>query len=71
MLAAYYDKASSDDFETNFAGTWIAQHPTQSAGRHLILKFDFSGVGGSREAITAGFMLKLKAGIWQFVKRYL
>lgn len=71
MLAAYYDKAAADDFETNFAGTWIAQHPTPSANRYLVLKFDFSGVGGSREAITAGFMLKLKAGMWQFVKRYL
>ncbi len=71
MLAAYYDKAAADDFETNFAGTWIAQHLTPSAKRYLVLKFDFSGVGGSREAITAGFILKLKAGIWQFVKRYL
>lgn len=37
----------------------------------MVLKFDFSGVGGAREAITDGFMLKLKAGMWQFVKRYL
>ncbi len=71
MLAAYYDKAAAGDFEKNFAGTWIAQHPTPSAGRRLILKFDFSGVGGSREAVSASFMIKLMAGLWQFVKRYL
>lgn len=71
MLAAYYDKAAAGDFEKNFAGTWIGEHPTPSAGRHLILKFDFSGVGGSREAVAASFMIKLKAGMWQFVKRYL
>ena len=71
MLMAYYDKAAAGDFERNFAGTWIAEHPTPYAGKYLVLKFDFSGVGGTEETLAANFMLKLKDGMWQFVNRYL
>lgn len=71
MLAAYYDKAAADDFEKNFAGTWIAEHPTPSANQYLVLKFDLSGIGGTEKTLADNFMIKLKDGMWQFVLRYL
>lgn len=71
MLAAYYDKAAADDFEKNFAGTWIAEHPTPTANKFLVLKFDLSGIGGTEKTLAANFMIKLKDGMWQFVLRYL
>ena len=71
MLAAYYDRAAADDFEKNFAGTWIAEHPTPSANQYLVLKFDLSGIGGTEKTLPTNFMIKLKDGMWQFVLRYL
>ena len=71
MLMAYYDKAAAGDFERNFAGTWIAEHPTPYAGRYLVLKLDFSGIGGSEETLAVNFMIKMKDGMWQFVNRHL
>lgn len=70
MLMAYYDKAAAASFERNFAGTWIAEHPTPFANKFMVLKFDFSGIGGPVDTLAPGFMLKMKAGMWQFVKRY-
>lgn len=71
MLIAYYDKVAADDFEQNFGGTWIAEHPTPLANKFLVLKFDFSGIGGTEDTLANNFMLKMKDGMWQFVIRYL
>ena len=70
MLMAYYDKAAAQDFAPTFAGTWINENPTPFASRYLVLKFDFSGIDGTDETLATNFMLKVKDGMWHFVKRY-
>ena len=70
MLAAYYDKAAKADFEKNFAGTWIGEHPTPLASQYLVLQFDFSGIEPGEE-LVAGFISNVKTGLITFQSRYL
>ena len=70
MLAAYYDKAEKENFEKNFAGTWIGEHPTPFASQYLVLRFDFSGIGPGPGMID-GFVTSVKTGLISFQARYL
>ena len=42
MLAAYYDIARQDKFDTLFDGLWIQQHPTEEKGLYQVIHLDFS-----------------------------
>ena len=42
MLAAYYDIARQDKFDTLFDGLWIQQHPTDEKGQYQVIHLDFS-----------------------------
>ena len=42
MLAAYYDIAGQDKFDTLFDGLWIQQHPTEEKGQYQVIHLDFS-----------------------------
>ena len=70
MLMAYYDKAASGDFDRNFSGTWIGEHPTQLANKFLVLKLDFSGIEGG-DGLIDNFNINVLLGLRDFVSRYL
>ncbi len=70
MLIAYYDKAAAGDFDQNFSGTWIGEHPTSLANKFLVLKLDFSGIDGG-DGLIDNFLIKVKSGLHNFVTRYL
>lgn len=70
MLIAYYDKAAARDFDQNFSGTWIGEHPTSLANKFLVLKLDFSGIDGG-DGLIDNFLIKVKSGLDNFVTRYL
>ena len=42
MLAAYYDLARQDKFDTLFDGLWIKDNPTEEKGMFQVLYLDFS-----------------------------
>ena len=42
MLAAYYDIARQDKFDTLFDGLWIQHHPTPEKGQYQVIHLDFS-----------------------------
>lgn len=46
MMAAYYDAALADQFDTIFDGLWIKEHPTRLKNSFQLILFDFSLVGG-------------------------
>ncbi len=47
MMMAYYDMAKKDDFQKLFGNLWIGKHPTSLANKYVVLKLDFSKVGGA------------------------
>ncbi len=64
MLQAYYDKAAADEFDSNFAGTYIARHKTASANQFYVLRLEFSGLGSSddlQDAFQQSLVSKLSA----------
>ena len=69
LLTAYYDKAAARDFEKNFSGTRIGEHPTPLANKYLVLKFDFSSV--AKEDFVGSFIGNIKDGMMDFVLRYM
>ncbi len=46
MMESYYDLNQKKDFQKLFGGLWLGEHPTEYANRYLVLKLDFSKVGG-------------------------
>ncbi len=44
VMECYYDANWVKRFDTLFADTWIAEHPTPEKGRYITLRFDFSAV---------------------------
>ena len=47
MMKDYYDINMADRFSEEFAGTWIADHPTPLQGKFQVLYLDFSLVSSS------------------------
>lgn len=71
MLATYYDKALSNEFDKYFANTYIATNKTALANSFYILRFDFSGVAvGTVVDIVQLFIQKIRVGIRAFTLRY-
>ncbi|KAA8910762.1 hypothetical protein FN846DRAFT_888157 [Sphaerosporella brunnea] len=44
MLCTYYDIAQADKWENIFGGLYIGNNPTASRSKHLVLRFDLSGI---------------------------
>ncbi len=67
-LKAYYDIAAAENFDTCFAGTYIARHKTPLASQFYVLSLDFSGISPDRH--VSGMVNAVKRGISNFCKRY-
>ena len=70
MMSCYYDIAEKDNFQKLFGGTWIAEHPTREANKYLILKLDFSQIGGSAADIESNFDIYCNETLDSFAKKY-
>ena len=68
MLQAYYDKAVADEFDQNFAGTYIASHKTPLANSYYVLRLDCSGINASN--FSKGLADKIRLAIGNFSTRY-
>ena len=56
MMECYYDLNEKKNFKKLFGGLWLGSHPTENANRFMILKLDFSKVGGTGEALQVSFL---------------
>ncbi len=68
LLRFYYDIAEEDNFDKNFAGTYIGAHKTRLANSYRVLSFDFSGLNG--DDIVASFTNTVRASCKRFLGRY-
>lgn len=55
MLRAYYDINERDNFDANFSGLYIHDHPTPGMGMFQVLYLDFSLIGGDSKSAEARF----------------
>ncbi len=69
MLEAYYDESLAEEFEKNFAGTYIGEHKTALASSFRVIHFDFSGFSSSSD-IVLSFQRSVKKSIEGFFSRY-
>ena len=67
-LQAYYDIAAAEDFERNFACTYIGEHKTALANTFRVIHFDFSGIPADK--FVRGFIEKVRRGLTSFCMRY-
>ena len=70
MMESYYDLNQKTDFKKLFGGLWLGSHPTENANRFMVLKFDFSKVGGIGEALERAFEEHISLRIDDMVARY-
>ena len=70
MMESYYDLNQKKDFKNLFGGLWLGAHPTRNANRFMVLKFDFSKVGGTGEALERAFEAHIEESLEAFVRRY-
>lgn len=47
-LEQYYDKAASENFNKNFAGTYIHAHKTPLQGQFYVMRMQFAGLSGAQ-----------------------
>ena len=69
-LSAYYDILRKEQFEQNFSGLYVYDHPTPRQGQYMILKFNFSTVNSKIENVETSFNSKTCRTISQFVDKY-
>ena len=71
MLEAYYDEAAADQFESNFAGTYIGLHRTPLASQFHVLHLDFSGIASKDpQALAKAFQASVLASLRIFFGRH-
>ena len=75
MLAAYYDIAGQDKFDTLFDGLWIQQHPTEEKGQYQVMYLDFSqatvGLDGTlKQRFDQYCSIKFKSFARKYAKHY-
>ena len=70
MLHSYYDISEKEQFEKNFKGTWIYDHPTPLANSYYVLHFDFSTVSSDPSQVNRSFIISVGAGISNFSDKY-
>ena len=69
MLEAYYDECLAEEFEKNFAGTYIGEHKTALASSFRVIYFDFSGISDS-DNIKESFQNKVRNAIKKYFDKY-
>lgn len=55
MVRAYYDVNEKDNFDENFSGLYIHEHPTEEMGKYQVFFLDFSQVGGDSKTAQDRF----------------
>ena len=70
MMESYYDLNAKKDFKKLFGGLWIGKYPTENANRFMILKLDFSKVGGTGKTLERAFEEHVAWRIDDMVARY-
>ena len=70
MMECYYDLNEKKNFKKLFGGLWLGSHPTENANRFMILKLDFSKVGGTGEALQVSFERHIDDQLAALVARY-
>ena len=70
MMECYYDLNAKKDFKKLFGDLWLGKHPTENANRFMILKLDFSKVGGTGEALEQAFEKHIGKRLDDMVSRY-
>lgn len=70
MMRAYYDINEKDNFDKNFGGLYVHEHPTPEWGKYQVLYLDFSQVTGDSHTVQQNFE-QYGCGQWDdFAKRY-
>ncbi len=70
-LACYYDRATAEQFEAAFKGTYIYDHPTPKHNAYLILTFNFSGINTETlDNAHDGFTSEVRSSVRLFTGRY-
>ncbi|MBO7683654.1 MAG: AAA family ATPase, partial [Kiritimatiellae bacterium] len=70
MMESYYDLNQKKDFKKLFGGLWLGAHPTENANRFMVLKLDFSKVGGTGKELQEAFEAHISDALEAFVRRY-
>ncbi len=70
MMESYYDLNAKKHFKKLFAGLWLGAHPTKNANRFMILKLDFSKVGGTGRELQESFEEHIGKQLDDLVSRY-
>ena len=70
MMESYYDLNQKKDFKKLFGGLWLGSHPTENANRFMVLKLDFSKVGGTGHSLEAAFEEHIGKQLDDMVSRY-
>ena len=70
MMESYYDLNAKKDFKKLFGGLWLGKHPTENANRFMVLKLDFSKVGGTGKALERAFEEHIDFRLVEFADRY-
>jgi hypothetical protein len=70
MLNYYYDINESDNFDSLFKGTWIANNPTKERGTYQVLSMDFSLLNSTTENLQEKFEDYCSAKVDDFIQSY-
>jgi hypothetical protein len=70
MLNYYYDINESDNFDSLFKGTWIANNPTKERGTYQVLSMDFSMLNSTTENLQEKFEDYCSAKVDDFIQSY-
>ena len=70
MLRAYYDINEKDKFQEEFAGLWIADHPTEWRGQFQMMYFDYSRIGGDTGMLEENFNEYCNIELEAFAQKY-
>jgi hypothetical protein len=70
MLQTYYDIKERDNFDRYFAGTWIADNPTEDRGKYQMLMLDFSRIDNSTNNLNTEFNDYCCIMINRFIDKY-
>ena len=71
MLFYYYDRNSTDEFDTLFGDTYIGANKTELANQYYVLRLDFSGLDSEDEGrLRRAFYRKVKGSLENFLSRY-
>ncbi|MCC8113341.1 MAG: ATP-binding protein [Bacteroidales bacterium] len=70
MMAAYYDVAMRERFNDLFGNLWVGEHPTPLANSYMVLRFDFSKVGGDSDDLEERFNEYCSVRLNDFIDKY-